>query len=537
MQDEYETEFYETYNGDTSAYGSYMSDVLAIGGMTVPNLTMGLVNSTTASTYLGVLGIGYNDSDYDNLPNRLQKEGLINSTAYSLWVDDETAGSGSLLFGAIDTSRFEGDLTRLMSYYSYYMMIVPVVGINGSTSDSSGPVAITVTSDDDDDGSSSSYSSYTSEGDGDDDGYLFTAVYSPSDTVSNLPTDIAAQVWQMAGASYDPNLAVATISCSAAADEANFTLQLGSRDTKGPVISARLSDLVIPADEFNLTSYFYSIGYYYYYSYDASVPGPDTCLFGVQNGSSSLGGYYYGTTTYNLGSTLLRRTYSVFDLVNNEIAVAPVKFGSADDATAGAGAVVPFASYGAAAPSSTVLCTYSTCYDDDGTGSSSSDGEGTAAGDTGRLPGVLSVGALLGLSLGLGVGFLALGLVGFLLWRRRLSRRPAAGKEEAAAEGREEVAAGTGVGPVVPSGDNTVAGAAAASRRVEDEAEVEADRMPAETLNEGMELGKGKGKAPEVREPPPVSPIAEPHEASAANEARSSHHADGGEPSTSGRNV
>lgn len=524
MQDEYEPGFYETYNGGTSAYGSYMSDVLAIGGMTVPNLTMGLVNSTTASTYLGVLGIGYNDSDYDNLPNRLQQEGLINSTAYSLWVDDETAGSGSLLFGAIDTSRFEGDLTRLMSYYSYNMMIVTVVGINGSTSDSSGPVAITVTSGGDDE---SSYGSYTSEGDGDDDRYLFTAIYSPSDTVSNLPTDIAAQIWQMAGASYDPDLTVATISCSAA-DEANFTLQLGSSGTKGPVISARLSDLIIPADEFNLTSYFYSDGYYY--SYDTVVPGPDTCLFGVQNGSTTLGGYYYN---YNLGSTLLRRTYSVFDLVNSEVAVAPVKFGGADAATADA--VVPFASYGAAVPSSTVLCAYSACYDDVGTGSSGSDGEGAAAGGTGRLSGVLSVGALIGLSLGLGVGCLALGLVGFLVWRHRLSKRPAVGKEEtvaAAAEGREEVATGTGVGPVVPSGD-TAAGGAAASRSVEEEAG--ADRMRAEAMNEG--IGKGKGKAPEVREPSPVSPVGELGEASGANEARGLHHADGGEPSTSDGNV
>lgn len=469
-----------------------MSDVLTVAGTTVSNLTMGLVNETSSTSlpgayaagYMGVLGIGYNDTDYDNLPNRLQRDGLINSTAYSLWVDDEAASSGNLLFGAVDTARFEGSLTRLLSQHSYYTMTVQVVGINGSTTKSGGPVAVTTTSSSDDDG---------------DDGYLFTALYSPPDTLSNLPTDIASQIWQMAGAYYDDRLGKAVVSCSAAGDATNFTIQLGGNGAKGPVVSALMSDLVIPAAEFNLSSYSY-----YYYDTE-STNDSNMCLFGVQNGSVS-SSYY---TSYNLGSTLLRRTYSVFDLVNNEVAVAPVRFGASATSN-----VVPFASYGAAVPSSTILCVYSDCFED--AGSNDDDDDSDETGGTGRLRGVLSVGALVGMSAGIALGFLALGLAGIFLWRHRRNRGLAA-KEES---GTSVLSAEAGEGAPVMSR----AGAAAP----------EMGETPAQAPA-GAPVGKGK--EPEVREPVPGSSIGDPHATSTgATEAESTYHADHGEASSS-RNV
>lgn len=488
-----DSDFYETYDSGNYVYGEYMNDVLTIDGMTVSNLTMGLVNDTSSLTftYMGVLGIGYNDSEYDNLPNRLQQDGLINSTAYSIWADDKAASSGNLLFGAIDTTKFEGNLTRLMSQFSYYKMMVQVVGINGSTTKSDGPVAITSSSDED---SASGYS--TSETDGD--SFLFSAVFSPSDTVSNLPTDIASQVWQMAGAYYDDSVGMALVSCSAADDATNFTIQLGGQGSKGPIISAFMSDLVIPADEFNMSSY-----YSYYYKGTENM-----CLFGVQNSSSVS---YYSSSSYNLGSTLLRRTYSVFDLVNNEVAVAPVKF----DATSTSN-IVPFESYGASVPSSTILCVYSDCYADSGSGSgtNSDNSLGQEIGGTRRLTGVLPVGALVGMSLGIALGCLALGLAGILIWRHRRNRSPSA-KEVASVSSAE---AGGGA-PIMSSA--TAAGGAAPEME-------EPPRAPA--------AGVGKGKAPEVREPVPGSSMSEPRATSRAAEAENIRHADYGEASSS-RNV
>jgi hypothetical protein len=57
---------------------------------------MGLATSTTIGT--GIMGIGYNTSEanvdtgngteYANLPLAMVNQGVINSAAYSLWLDD-----------------------------------------------------------------------------------------------------------------------------------------------------------------------------------------------------------------------------------------------------------------------------------------------------------------------------------------------------------------------------------------------------------------------------------------------------------------
>lgn len=389
-----------------------MNDVLTIEGMAIPNLTMGLVNETSNSmgrvTYMGVLGIGYNDSSSDNLPDRLLQSGLINTTAYSIWADDDTAASGNLLFGAIDTTKFTGKLTRLRSSYSYVDMMVQVVGINGTTK-SGGPVAISISSNEESSSSSrSSSAEVDSETDGDN--YLFTAIFSPPDTVSTVPSDIASQIWEMAGAYYQEELELALIGCSAASDTTtNFTIQLGGQGADGPIITTYMSDLVIPASEYNMSTE----ASYYLDSDD------DVCLFGIQNASSATRySYSYSyRSQYNLGSTVLRRTYSVFDLANSEVAVAPVVFGASATSS-----IVPFQSYGATVPSSTIICYYSDCYADAGGDGTSGVEDGSSSGD---LPGVLSLGALIGLSVGLALGCLALGLIGFLVWRHRRNTKPA----------------------------------------------------------------------------------------------------------------
>jgi hypothetical protein len=60
------------------------------------NFEMGLATSTTIGT--GIMGIGYNTSEanvdsgngteYANLPLAMVNQGVINSAAYSLWLDD-----------------------------------------------------------------------------------------------------------------------------------------------------------------------------------------------------------------------------------------------------------------------------------------------------------------------------------------------------------------------------------------------------------------------------------------------------------------
>ncbi|KAG8159926.1 hypothetical protein KVR01_010563 [Diaporthe batatas] len=410
----YSYDFYTYYPDGSYAQGRYFSDVITLGDVSLDNFTVGLVNTT--DRYIGVLGLGYNDSSHSTFVDRLAAQGLINSTAFSIWVDDAQASSGNILFGAIDKTKFEGNLSRLSSSYSGEKMMVQISSINATTKDSTGPISITYDeySDTSYYGSSSS-SSYSGSSYGYDD-YMFTATFSPPDPISVLPDDVTAQLWEIAGSYYDTRASLALIGCNAGGTASTtFSFRLG-KGPNGPNISVALEDLIVPVTDVDLRTY----------SYLSSYVSSDTCVFGVQNSSY---GYAY-SQGYNLGSSLLRRTYSVFDFANDEIAIAPVKFDATETSD-----IVAFATYGARAPSSTMDCTSSYCSrtgtDDDGTiinpdGTVADGGEDDSYG---LGAGILTVPALIGTALGVGLGSLLLGIAGFLLWRHRRNKKLAAGKD------------------------------------------------------------------------------------------------------------
>ena len=102
-----------SYVDGSFAKGDYFTDDFNIGGASLTNMTMGLGVSTDIP--YGLVGVGYAlneaivsdtrlaSSAYDNLPVQLMKEGLIPTTAYSLWLNDLDASKGQILFGGVDT--------------------------------------------------------------------------------------------------------------------------------------------------------------------------------------------------------------------------------------------------------------------------------------------------------------------------------------------------------------------------------------------------------------------------------------------------
>jgi hypothetical protein len=76
---------------------------------------MGL--ATKATTGSGLMGIGYDtleagfqagdfDKPYKSIIDTMLDQGLINTKSYSLYLDDLTAKSGSIIFGGADTQKF-----------------------------------------------------------------------------------------------------------------------------------------------------------------------------------------------------------------------------------------------------------------------------------------------------------------------------------------------------------------------------------------------------------------------------------------------
>ncbi|KAK3331605.1 aspartic peptidase domain-containing protein [Cercophora scortea] len=320
------------YGFGSEASGDNCTDLLVVGDIAMDDYPLGVASE--AALWIGVLGLGMNvyDSsyytsymrDYPTFINRMVASGKIATPAYSIWLDKADASSGKLLFGAVDTSKFEGDLVSLYAVNDYVLpgsFGVELYGVNGTTGANSASAPI-VTND-----------------------FPLGVTISPGDTFSKLPAALAKKIMTMAGATYNRTLGMTTIPCDAAAtNTASFSFQLGGPD--GPFLEVQLADLIVPSTVF---AEIYVRG-------DLLAPA-NICLFGIQNSttsSSSSSSSYYDTYA-NLGSSMLRRTYTVFDLVNQQIAVAPVKFGS-DSST-----IVAFDYYGATAPSSTQYCADDTC--------------------------------------------------------------------------------------------------------------------------------------------------------------------------------
>ncbi len=83
---------------------------------------MGIATTTTIGT--GIIGVGFAADEsvctsagpcttYPTVVDQLVGQKKINSRAYSLWLNDLYASTGSLLFGGVDTDKYVGSLVTL----------------------------------------------------------------------------------------------------------------------------------------------------------------------------------------------------------------------------------------------------------------------------------------------------------------------------------------------------------------------------------------------------------------------------------------
>lgn len=123
-----DTSFLIYYGDGSFAKGGFGTDVLQFGDFNISNLTFGVANFSNSST--GILGVGlpldeatYNvsyDGDnealsytYPNFPMVLKQNGVIDKIAYSVYLNNSDSSKGSILFGAVDHSKYSGDLITL----------------------------------------------------------------------------------------------------------------------------------------------------------------------------------------------------------------------------------------------------------------------------------------------------------------------------------------------------------------------------------------------------------------------------------------
>lgn len=267
-------DFNISYVDGSGAAGDYAKDTFHFGGKTIEGLQFGIGYESTSAE--GILGIGYTINEvqvnraggkpYSNLPQLLADNGDINSNAYSLWLNDLDASTGSILFGGVDTEKFTGTLSTLPiiaeqgNIYAEFVIALTALGRNGEQGsvfkDQNVPVLL-------DSGSS--------------------LMYLPDNVVSTLYSTYSAQ--------YDQSQGAAFVDCSLADQDGSLDFTFS-----GVQISVPLNELVIVA------------------GYSRRQP---ICILGVGPA---------GDSVCVLGDTFLRSAYVVYDLENNEISLAQTRF-------------------------------------------------------------------------------------------------------------------------------------------------------------------------------------------------------------------
>ncbi|GAE00272.1 hypothetical protein ATEG_05628 [Paecilomyces variotii No. 5] len=280
------SDFNISYVDGSASIGDYVTDTVHIGGASLKDFQFGV--GYQSSSPEGVLGIGYTTNEvqvnrngkkpYPNLPQAMVDAGLINSNAYSLWLNDLDANTGSILFGGVNTEKYHGSLETLPIQREDGAFVEFIIALTGlSLSNSSG---------------NHSYDS----------GLPSAVLLDSGSSLTYLPDAIVASLYNDLQATYDSSSQTAYVPC----DLANQDMQLSFTFTK-PQINVDMSELVIDPGE----------------NSDGSRPtfsdGTPACIFGVAPA---------GDSTAVLGDTFLRSAYVVYDLSNNEISLANTNFNS-----------------------------------------------------------------------------------------------------------------------------------------------------------------------------------------------------------------
>ncbi|KAK0923323.1 hypothetical protein LTR91_024021 [Friedmanniomyces endolithicus] len=273
------SDFNITYVDGSGSSGDYVSDKVQFGGVTLENQQLGIGYSSTSAE--GIIGIGYpinevatqynGGNSYPNVPQHLMQNGDINSNAYSLWLNDLDASTGSILFGGVNTDKFTGELGTLpiireQGYYAEFIIALTAVGANGTN----GSIANNIAT---------------------------PALLDSGSSLMYLPNDIVQTIYNDVGAQYDSSQGAAFVNCNLAKSSATIDFTFSS-----PTIRVAMSELVIVAG---------------YDSHNSPL-----CIIGI----SPVDG---GTPV--LGDTFIRSAYIVYDLTNNEISIAQTNFNSTSD--------------------------------------------------------------------------------------------------------------------------------------------------------------------------------------------------------------
>lgn len=270
-----------SYVDGSGASGDYVSDVVTVGSTRVDRLQFGIGYTSTSAQ--GILGIGYELNEvqvgraglkpYRNLPTRLVEQGVISSPAYSLWLNDLQATTGNILFGGVDTEKFQPPLYTVPMQQNggvFAEFLITLTSVHYKSSEGTQAMG---------------------------ENMALAVLLDSGSSLTYLPDAMVQSIYQAVGAQFDSNEGAAYVPCSLADDR---TRMLNFTFSSPATVSVPMSELVLEL----VTS-------------SGRRPsfrnGGAACLFGLASA---------GQGTNVLGDTFLRSAYVVYDLENNAVSLA-----------------------------------------------------------------------------------------------------------------------------------------------------------------------------------------------------------------------
>jgi hypothetical protein len=298
--------FHITYGDNSGADGDYFTDNFAIGSSSIKALQMGI--AVSANLTQGLLGIGYtyneasnsdnpyaspNDSFvYPNIIDAMVSQKLIDVNAYSLYLDDLEASTGSIIFGGLDSDKFHGNLVQ--------MPVVPHTALNGSTYYSDFGVALT---------------SFAVGGQDLSPSIPPAVVLDSGTSLTYLPDSLATSIFTEIGAYDDSQSYTGTglmlADCNLAGNNKTFDFGFGGTGGSDSLtVKVPYSEMIISPGKLGIQLDGYQ---------PEGIKFTDICILGILPASQE---------PYILGDTFLRSAYVVYDLKNNVIGLAQTNFNS-----------------------------------------------------------------------------------------------------------------------------------------------------------------------------------------------------------------
>lgn len=265
------------YVDGTGATGDYVQDTVKFDSVTLKDQQFGI--GYTSSSQEGIIGIGYPINEvavrygyqpYANVPQNLKQNNYISTNAYSLWLNDLEASTGEILFGGVNSAKYQGNLQTLPiiateGVYAEFMIALTAMGESGNTGSIVNNIAV-------------------------------GAVLDSGSSLMYLPNDITTAIYKAINAQYDSSQGAAFVNCDLSNTDSTIDFTFS-----GVTISVPWNELVIEIGQSG---------------------GQGTCIVGISPSNSQ---------SAVLGDTFLRSAYVVYDIDSNQISLAQTDFNASGD--------------------------------------------------------------------------------------------------------------------------------------------------------------------------------------------------------------